>query len=116
MSRLEIGERIAAAGSENAVLVSALGEGIGLFVDSPAANVILQRGRNEFDIVAEALSGVAHRPSACIFEALRQVPVIKRRGRSDPGTQARVGDSLVIVEALGIGRAAPVGLYTRPSD
>ncbi len=67
-------------------------------------------------VVGEPLGGIPAQPAARVLQRLRQVPVVQRGDRRDPGGQQRVGQPLVEVEPGRVSRARAAGLDPRPAD
>ena len=68
-------------------------------------------------VLGERVHGVLRLPAAvAVLQRLRQVPVIQRRERLDPGRQQLVDETVVEVEALLVRRARALGEDPRPGD
>ena len=82
----------------------------------PIRNAIAQHSDNLFDVVGKTRCRIAIRPSAGIFQGLRQVPVIERDQRTDFRFQKCIDDAAVIIGALGIYRSRSRRLNARPGN
>jgi hypothetical protein len=71
---------------------------------------------DDLDIVRKAGGGVAVGPAALVFKGLREIPVEERDKRPHAGAENRVGEALVVIDALLVRGSRPGWLDTRPCD
>src|SRR4029079_4953473 len=68
-------------------------------------------------VIRECFRSVAGLPAAdAVLQRLRQVPMVQRGIGLDAVRQELVDQAVIEVEALGIGRAGPIGKYPWPCD
>ena len=107
---------VGASGSVDAQGIPEPGEYVGLVENAPGVDVVAEILHEQVGVVGEVSGGVAIGPAALVFERLRQVPVIHGDQRADVVLVQLIEDTLVVVEALGIGGAGAIGLNARPTD
>ena len=108
--------RLVAAGRVHAGQIAQDRENPRLVEHHPVFHAIAQPIGDDRGVVGEMLRGVAIRPSARIFERLRQVPMEQRDERPDLAPQQLVDHAAIEVETLLIDRAAALRLDSRPRN
>ena len=107
---------VVSTGCVLAVVVAEEGAAPRLIERDPVADAVADALADGLGVAGEGVGGGARRPAAQVLERLRQVPVIE----GDPGFDARVeqvvDESLVPVQARGVGLALAIGEDARPGD
>jgi hypothetical protein len=104
------------AGREQTVQVPAVRHDPRLVQRGPHRHAVPQRPEHHTRIVGEPVGDVAVEPSAAVVECGRQVPVIQRDVRRDPGGQQPVNEPAVEVETTLVHGAGPVRQHAAPRD
>ena len=113
---LQTGQRVLPAGRVSAIPIAHMREGLGFVEQAPVPDPIAQLTDDRGAVVREAPGHVALRPSTGVFEGLRQVPMVERDKRPDPGLEEAVDQALVVVEACRARRPCAGRHHPRPAD
>ena len=89
---------------------------VGLVDGGEALHPIGEAPPDDRRVVAEAQRRVAAAPAAGLLQRQRQVEMVETRPGLDARGQKPVDETIVEVEALGIGRPAPLGHHPGPGD
>ncbi len=100
----------------NAPRVAEKREDPGFVENAPVGDAVAEGANDDFGVLREARGEIAIGPAACVFQFLRQIPMVERAERADFRCEERVGEPLVIVEAFGIGRTGASSLDARPGN
>ncbi len=99
-----------------AVPVAVVGHHLRLVQRDPPGHPVTEGLGADRGVLGEPLRGVAHRPAAVVLQFLGQIPVVERDHGRDAVHGEFVQQRAVVVQALGVGRAAAAGLDPRPGD
>src|SRR5690242_21447034 len=83
---------------------------------NPPVDAITQAARHNLGVIGKGVGCIASKPAAALIESKWQIPVIKRRQRSDAVSQQSVNQAVIKVQAALINRAGTLWQHTWPGD
>ena len=104
------------AGGVLAVAIAVVGHDLRFVQRDPTGHPVTEGLRADRGVLGEPVSGITYRPAALVLELLGQVPVVQRGRGRDAVLGELVQQRSIVVQALGVGRAAAAGLHARPGD
>ena len=114
MGDMRSGERVAQAGREHAVQVTAIHHYPGFVQGDPQPDPVVHRSEQNLRVVGEPAGAVGIEPTAPPVQRRRQVPVVQGQHRLDTLLQQRIHQSLVEIQPLGVDPAASLRQHPAP--